>query len=520
MRLPPLISVATLAACVSIAARAQESVEQWTPFSGGQARLDAAAVWTGSEMLVWGNLATGMRHNPVTGSFANMSAGNQPPVRNRASALWTGSEMIVWGGYVQSGQTYSYPAQGGLYNPATNTWRLMSTSGFNAGRLGHSAVWTGTELIIWGGNSGGDVLNSGARYNPATNRWTSLPVTGGPGPREGHTAVWTGTEMIIWGGNSNLGLYDIGVRFNPSTGAWTAISANGAPSPRTDHTAVWTGTEMIVWGGRGFGEVLNTGGRYNPATNTWTPITISDAPSKRWLHTALWTGSEMIIWGGSVVYPSSTTAVSLTTTGARYNPATDAWTPMTTTNAPSARYRHHAVWTGSEMIVWGGNTGAATNTGGRYSPGPPPPGGGDGGHAEFASWQMAFFGSTTAPGAGPSEDPDGDGLENLLEYAFNLDPLTPGTPVLVPDAGTSGLPLIREELVDDFRFLTAEFIRRKNGGEWTVQTSETLDDWTDANVTDMGVTSVSQNYERVKVRINPVLRPGGRRFVRLSVTLQ
>src|SRR5439155_8720252 len=39
----------------------------------------------------------------------------------------------------------------------------------------------------------------------------------------------------------------------------------------------------------------------------------------------------------------------------------DTWTATSTTNAPTARSGHTAVWTGSEMIVWGG----ATNTGGR-----------------------------------------------------------------------------------------------------------------------------------------------------------
>ena len=54
----------------------------------------------------------------------------------------------------------------------------------------------------------------------------------------------------------------------------------------------------------------------------------------------------MIVWGG-FVYPSSLN------TGGRYDPASDSWTPTSTLNAPSARYRHTAVWTGSERIVWG-----------------------------------------------------------------------------------------------------------------------------------------------------------------------
>ena len=32
----------------------------------------------------------------------------------------------------------------------------------------------------------------------------------------------------------------------------------------------------------------------------------------------------------------------------------DSWTATSTTNSPSARAGHSTVWTGTEMIVWGG----------------------------------------------------------------------------------------------------------------------------------------------------------------------
>jgi hypothetical protein len=84
---------------------------------------------------------------------------------------------------------------------------------------------------------------------------------------------------------------------------WTATSTTGVPSARLLHAAVWTGSEMIIWGGavRNFpldDVPLDTGGRYNPATNTWVPTGATGAPSARFNHTAVWTGSEMIVWGG------------------------------------------------------------------------------------------------------------------------------------------------------------------------------------------------------------------------------
>ena len=57
-------------------------------------------------------------------------------------------------------------------------------------------------MIIWGGNNGG-FLNTGGRYNPVTNSWTATSTINVPAARGYHTAVWTGSEMIVWGGSDN-----------------------------------------------------------------------------------------------------------------------------------------------------------------------------------------------------------------------------------------------------------------------------------------------------------------------------
>ena len=129
---------------------------------------------------------------------------------------------------------------------------------------------------------------------------------------------------------------------------------------------MWTGSEMIVWGGtqnNGI-TVLNTGGRYNPSNNNWTATTV--IPTRRMLarfHTAVWSGNEMIVWGGidENFFPLDT--------GGRYNPESNSWTATSLVNAPSAREFHTAVRTGSEMIVWGGLLIRLFNSGGRYNPG-------------------------------------------------------------------------------------------------------------------------------------------------------
>jgi hypothetical protein len=69
----------------------------------------------------------------------------------------------------------------------------------------------------------------------------------------------------------------------------------------------------------------------------------------------------MLVWGGSWL-----------DTGAFYDPAGDTWSPPISVdaNTPVGRVRHSTVWTGSEMIVWGGEGSGGSpdyfSSGGRY----------------------------------------------------------------------------------------------------------------------------------------------------------
>src|SRR5437868_10737109 len=124
-------------------------------------------------------------------------------------------------------------------------------------------------MLIWGsdGNAPPDL---GSRYDPVGDTWSAITSTGAPSARSNHTAIWTGKEMIVWGGTSlaATGLGD-GARYDPRTNSWTPVSAAGAPSARYRHTAVWTGREMIIWGGLvpnppGNAIPQNDGARYDP----------------------------------------------------------------------------------------------------------------------------------------------------------------------------------------------------------------------------------------------------------------
>lgn len=148
--------------------------------------------------------------------------------------------------------------------------------------------------MSWGGGLyPWEFLSDGARYDPGSDSWVPTSNTGAPSPRQEHTAVWTGSEIVIWG-ESNRSALANGARYDPRSDSWTPTSSLGAPSARAAHTAVWTGAEVIVWGGSFDG----SGGRYDPADDSWQATSTSGAPAPRVWHSAVWTGREMILWGG------------------------------------------------------------------------------------------------------------------------------------------------------------------------------------------------------------------------------
>ena len=210
-----------------------------------------------------------------------------------------------------------------------DSWTPMTTVGAPTPRLLYgTAVWTGSLMVVWGGARitdppGLDYPADGGRYDPLTDSWTPMTSVNAPPLRHWFPAVWTGNQMIVWGGSPLVkegGLYD------PVADIWTPTSPVNVPHVRRNHIGVWTGSEMIIWGGI-CDQCEKSGSRYDPATDTWTQTSLVGVPLRGAGAKGIWTGSHMVVWGGGVFSSgqTSSTAADSTTRSRIPGPGSPLW---------------------------------------------------------------------------------------------------------------------------------------------------------------------------------------------------
>ena len=266
-------------------------------------------------------------------------------LRIQCSLANTGSRRIIapTAGYRLS--TISVPVSACI----DDNWMATITINAPSPRGGHTAVWTGSEMIVWGGVDAQDSAPLAANTIP--------PRISGQLPAPlmhlmadfAHTAVWTGSEMIVWGGAGTTSLsvqHTVRqIQSQPRT-RWTATSTANAPSSSNIIIQQFgLAAEMIVWGGSDRQRrALNTGGRYDPSTDSWTATSTANAPAARdFHHQQSGPAGEMIVWVAKVQFTRNLghwreIQSQLTILGQA--PAL--------ANAPEGRLAHTAIWTGKQ----------------------------------------------------------------------------------------------------------------------------------------------------------------------------
>ena len=203
-----------------------------------------------------------------------------------AGAVWTGEEMIVWGGVSRRG-TIEPVGDGAAYDPAADSWRGIAPAPSGVlGAPGAGAAWTGTTAVFWAGNSP-DGPSAGGVYDPTTDSWQRMP-DGPLGPREGYVSVWTGTELLIVGGTSGDGFaHPVAAAFDPRAGSWRLLPALNELGTLRPTGAVWNGERVFLAGSRylcpeegsACAEVSPVLLDYDPSTDDVEEIDLTRAPA-------------------------------------------------------------------------------------------------------------------------------------------------------------------------------------------------------------------------------------------------
>lgn len=343
-------------------------------------RSDAVSVWSGTEVLFWGGFADppndvdnrmhdGAALDPVTGAWRAIPGAPIDPSFQQ-TAVWTGTEMIVYGWQGSGGGGYSgTPSEIAAYDPTADTWRVVPAD--PQGIITPALVtWTGAALLVLGVVS--DDLSgafTGAAYDPVADTWTTIAPT----PLEGHlggvNAVWTGDRAIVWGGTETANIActmecpapvparSAAAAYDPAADAWTALP--DAPGPvreparvvrADDRAAVLTGREVVTYDpDAGTADLLGSQPSRPSSDGVGTPLIAS-----------IWTGDGLLSMLGAdqryseeyIGGPSQAPTDDPILTGEVL--ALDGTvTPLPEMGVGTATGQS-VVWTGTSLVVWGG----------------------------------------------------------------------------------------------------------------------------------------------------------------------
>jgi alpha-tubulin suppressor-like RCC1 family protein len=123
-----------------------------------------------------------------------------------------------------------------------------------------------------------------------------------------------------------------------------------------------------------------------------------------------------------------------------------------------------------------------------------------------------------------THDIDADGVPGMIEYAFNLDPVNPGPPVILgaDPLAMTGLPSITlERDTEGEPRLRIEFIRRTDG--WLTYRAQfagdlAAGDWTSADETDLEIETISPGWQRCVAWDSVPQTAQSQRFGRVAVS--
>lgn len=260
-----------------------------------------------------------------------------PEIRDGADIVWMGDRLLVWGGIPRGVGGDAPAADGFVFDPLDGSW--TATPPAPVAGTGGRAVWTGSEVLLWDVDSSDGV--AALAFDPQAQTWRRFAGPP-PGPHFGVAYVWTGHQLILFGGGpqgSPLG--SGGAVYDPSDDTWRVTLS--APIAMNLADAVWTGKEMIVIGsdldGRNVSRTPTAMAEaYDPATDTWRRL--PDPPISPQTSALAFVGGRVIAW--EAYSPSS----------AEYLPGEDRWRSLDTGDLRGGECYAQGATIGDIVFTW------------------------------------------------------------------------------------------------------------------------------------------------------------------------
>jgi|GEM_PF-2224089 len=254
------------------------------------------------------------------------------------------NNMFVFGGIGSDGSTLGDFWQ---YDSVSDVWVSIPLAGTFIPTINAdvSIVNLGSNLYLFGGTSLSPYL-----YQCTSLSWSKSSALGRSNPRYDHTAVVSGSNMLIFGGTNGTSVFSDLRQFNGSI--WSARTSSTIA--RYAHTAVTIGSDMFVFGGIGTnGSDLNDLWVYHYAANNWTQL--SNGATPRHGHAAAAVGSDMYVFGGRDSNGNELNDLW------KYDTVAQVWTPLSTTGGITARNGQTAITVNGNILVFGGTTDNASD---------------------------------------------------------------------------------------------------------------------------------------------------------------
>lgn len=388
---PPDADAATTSNAESASTLAQGT---WTSAPAGplSARTQQAAIWTGSDLLIWGGqsvsfsttcpcstnmLNNGALFDPRSEKWTVMANSPLSP-RDGVASVWTGHVALLWGG--QTEDTANTPAdsnRGAAFNPSSDRWSLLAASPLSP-RDDAIALWTGEEAIFIGGNSPPGATSSssldgadidGATYDPSTRRWTRLPTlpAKGLGAAYGITATWSDHALIAWatfqttrpvGSNgTQIRTRQLGAEWTPGQRSWKLLPSPPQTVVTADGTSTWLAGRDVVTGATDCigamscpAPITGVAEIYDPARDAWA--TSPRAPIFIHPDLVVSTGTNLVLINESTEMTGPNLNFS-PGDGTIFDPMKNTTTSLPAVPAEDVDTFSSMVWTGHDLLMWG-----------------------------------------------------------------------------------------------------------------------------------------------------------------------